>query len=280
MTGVSHGIMRPVRAGYHWMRDTWYESPRPWFRPARVLRGGFDSAAIARQLRSDGLCILPRYLDGEHLARVQREADAVLQELAAGDRGKRDYNRVDLSRHPAWAQLMLDELVLAAFEEYYGRPIYLATTKLQRLEPTAPYEENAFRWHHDTKGKQLKAMWLLTDVLPDGQRMSYVTGSHRAWRPTFSYEDSRFTDAAARQLGAVVECTGPAGSVVLFDTNGIHKGNRNGGPERDVLVGVYTAGRHLHGCTFDPSWPWLTPGQRAVLDRSRTASPGFAEDED
>ena len=33
---------------------------------------------------------------------------------------------------------MLDEFVLAVFEEYYGRPLCLADAKLQRLDPTPP----------------------------------------------------------------------------------------------------------------------------------------------
>jgi hypothetical protein len=112
-------------------------------------------------------------------------------------------------------------------------------------------------------------------VPPDGQRMSFVRGSHHVWRPPAAYEDTRFTDDAAREMGPVVECAGSAGTVFLFDTNAVHRGNRNAGPRRDVLFGVYTAGRFLHGVDVDASrLPRLTPRQRAVLERSRRPSGG------
>jgi hypothetical protein len=271
--------LRPVRLGYHWLRDRVHFAQRPGFRAGRVVRGAFDSAEIAERMRRDGVCILHRYLEGERLATVQRAAGALLEAIPGGARGKHDFNHMDLARHPLFAELILDELVLAAFEEYYGRELYVADCKLQRHEPTTPYEERSFRWHHDGKGKYVKTMWLLTDVPPDGQRMSYVAGSHRRWKAALTYEETRFTDAGARRLGQVVECAGEAGSVVLFDTNGIHRGNRNLGPRRDVLFGFYSAGRHLSGCRVDTSdLPWCTPRQRAVLERSGDASHGYGGD--
>jgi hypothetical protein len=72
---------------------------------------------------------------------------------------------------------------------------------------------------------------------------------------------------------APVECAGPAGSVILFDSNGIHRGNRNLGPRREVVFGVYSAGRHLEGCRFDVGHLYdLADWQKAILVRSRTAN--------
>jgi len=119
-------------------------------------------------------------------------------------------------------------------------------------------------------------MWLLTDVPEGGQRMSYVLGSHRQRRHFSSYRETRFSDEQARRCGPVLECAGPAGTVFLFDTNGIHRGNRNRGPLRDTVTGQYSAGRYRMGCSFEDGLSQrLSPWQREVLYRSRTASPGF-----
>ena len=274
---IMRQALQPVRLAYHWLRDHAHYASRPGFRSERVVRGVFDSAVVAERLQADGVCIVERYLDGERLIAIQRAADAILSGRPEGAPGKRDCDHLDLPHHPIFANVLLDEFVIAVFEAYYGRDLCLAHTKLQRLDPTTPYEDRNFRWHHDTKGKYVKAMWLLTDQPPDGQRMSFIKGSHRPWRPPGTYDESRFTDGDARHIGQVVECAGPAGSLVLFDTNGIHRGNRNAGPRRDVLVGVYTCGRYLSGYDFDPeSLPSLTPRQHAVLERSRAASPGYA----
>jgi hypothetical protein len=272
----------PVRLGYHWLRDRAHFAPRPWFRSQPVRRGAFDSAAIVEQLRTDGVCVLERYLDDGRLASVQAAAAAALEAAPVNGPDARTVLQIDLNPYPALAELLLDDLILAACEGYYGRPVFLAHHKLQRLEPTAPYEDRAFRWHHDNKGPYLRAMWLLTDVPADGQRMSFVVGSHRQWRPLTGYAETRFGDGEARRLGPVVECAGPAGSVVLFDANGIHRGNRNQGPRRETLFGTYTVGRYLRGaCVEARSLPPLTARQRAVLERSTVAaSPRGSADAD
>jgi hypothetical protein len=222
------------------------------------------------------VCILERYLEPARLSAVQHLVGGILDTMPLSDRKRQDYGHTELADHPLLAQVILDELVIAAFEDYLGRPLYLADCHLTRAEPIEPYEERAYRWHHDGKGKYLKTMWLLTDVPADGQRMSFIAGSHRRWRSALTYEETRFTDARARRLGPVVECAAPAGSVVLFDTNAIHKGNRNLGPRREVLFGTYSAGRHLGGFRAgEDDLPGLSARQRAVLDRSRTASPGY-----
>jgi len=175
-----------------------------------------------------------------------------------------------------FADLILDELILAAVEAYYARPIYLVTSQIQRLDPIEPYEGRAFQWHHDSKGKYVKAMWLLTNVPITGQRMSYIVGSHTIKHSFTTYEETRFTDAQARRYGKVIECSAPAGSVIVFDTNGIHRGNRNLGLIRDIVVGTYSAGRYLHGCQFDlKSLRHLNEWQKLILKRSQTASRGY-----
>jgi hypothetical protein len=250
--------------------DLAHYARRPWFRPERVIRGSFDSAAVVERLQTGGVCILEQYLDAARLTSVQTAAAAALHLTPVNGRDARNAVQIDLNPYPPLAELLLDDLILAVGEAYYGRPVYLAHHKLQRLEPTAPYEDRAFRWHHDAKGSYLRAMWLLTDVPADGQRMSFVVGSHRQWRPPAVYEETRVPDAQARALGPVVECAGPAGSVVLFDANGIHRGNRNRGPAREALFATYTVGRYLRGpCVDATSLPSLTSRQRAVLERSR-----------
>jgi ectoine hydroxylase-related dioxygenase (phytanoyl-CoA dioxygenase family) len=237
---------------------------------------------IAEALKTEGICILKNYLNPEKLRIYQ---DALSEIVAKCERqatteenrlGKYDYNGIDFARHALFADLILDELILAAIEAYYARPIYLCLTKIQRLYPVKPYEEKAFQWHHDSKGKYVKAMWVLTDVPETGQRMSYVAGSHRIKHSWTTYGETRLSDAQARQLGKVVECSAPAGSVVVFDANGIHRGNRNQGPARDTAWGVYSSGRYRQGCDFDfKSLGHLGELQKRVLQRSRTASRGY-----
>ncbi len=270
-----------IRSTIRTLRDYFHYRPMPGFRVREVVKGPFSSIETSETLQRDGICILVNYLNPEELAVYRAAVISILDGLEGTEcedaKGKFNYNNIDFTRYPLFLDLILDELILAAFEAYYARPIYLALTQIQRLNPIEPYEERAFRWHHDSKGKYVKAMWLFSDVPPTGQRMSYVIGSHTVKHPWTTYEETRFTDEQARAYGEVLECAAPAGSVILFDTNGIHRGNRNQGPRRDTMFGVYSAGRYLHGCRFDlDQLTHLTDCQRGILKRSRTASKGYA----
>jgi hypothetical protein len=235
--------LHPVRDVYHWLRDTAHEAPRPWH-PRVAIPEAVDLAAT---LRRDGVCILQSHLSPVRLAEAQQAAETALTALdAVHDAGDSKRNQFPFHQYAALTALILDPFVLAVFDAYVRRRLYLAATAVSRLEPTTPYEGGDCCWHHDTKGRYLKAFWFLTDVPPDGQRMSYVLGSHRIWRkPSLSDAQTHLSETEARSLGPVVECSGPAGSVVLFDANGIHRRNRNLGLRRDVVVGTYTTGRHL-----------------------------------
>ena len=144
------------------------------------------------------------------------------------------------------SRLAVDPVLTAFVRSYWGKPVVLAQSIGMRLEPAAGLPDyGAFQWHHDAKHKQVKVMVLLTDVPDDGQRMDYLPGTNRDWRSPKGYAASRFSDQMVRRYGEPVRCSGPAGTVVIFDTNGLHRGNRNAGPRRDVWVHHYTAGRSL-----------------------------------
>ncbi len=278
------GHLKRVKAAVRSSRDYWHFRPLPWFKAKEVVRGAFSSVTVAEILKKDGICILQDYLDQERLHRVKHEAERIFaesQRLSPHGTNKDPVGfyacLIDFKRFPFLAELIMDELVLAAIEAYFGKNIYLDLSQIKRLLPVEPYEYGSFQWHHDMRGKCVKAMWLLTDVSPVGQRMSYMAGSHLMRHVGSTYEESRFSEDRALECGRLVECIGPAGTVVIFDTNGLHRGNRNWGATRDTLVGAFSAGRHRQGCEFDLSTlPPLKEWQIDILRRSRTASKGYS----
>ena len=266
-----------VRQAVWRVRDYFHFQPMAGFRAREVTRGAFSSLAVAETLKSRGICVLENYLSAEALKAYQAAWNDLELSPPYPDSPDMEPNsliaRIDFVKHPIFADLVLDDLVLAGIEAYYGRPISLVVPQAWRLDPIEPYEGTAFRWHHDCKGKYVKAMWLITDVPPNGQRMSYIAGSHSIKHRWTSYEETRFTDEQVKDCGERVECAAPAGSVVIFDTNGFHRGNRNLGPTRDTIYGTYSAGRYRLGCEFDlATLPHLSEWQKAVLLRSRTPS--------
>jgi hypothetical protein len=93
--------------------------------------------------------------------------------------------------------------------------------------------------------------------------MNLIPKTHKIWHNFTNYEDTRFDGDQIKpffkNFGNAVHCTGPAGTVCVFDTNMLHRANRDG-PMRDVWVFNYTAGHAL--------FPIPRPHPDAVRDYS------------
>ena len=264
----------PLRNAVRDTRDALHHASVPWFRPHRVKRGPWSSWHVAEILRRDGICILPSYFSAAEIAPFQDLAGTILDAEPLNEAASAT-QQVQLRKHPAFAALMLDELILAAVEGYYRKPVHVVHGFPIRYEPVPPIFKGSAAWHHDSKGHIFFAQWLLTDIPPDGQYLSYVTGSHRTRHRWESYEETRLSEAQALAMGhGLVKGVGPAGTVVLFNTNGAHRATRCPGPRRDVFFTKYSAGRYRDGLDYDLSTLVLTPWQREVLERSRLPSPG------
>jgi hypothetical protein len=110
-------------------------------------------------------------------------------------------------------------------------------------------------WHTDTWLFRFKAMLYLTDVGPENAPLRYLAGSHSGehWRWTkffSSYAAQAAPNGATwpytlRSKAAAVQaknpqftpvvCSAPAGTVILFDTRGIHRGTTLEAGERIIL---------------------------------------------
>ncbi|MGC0375888.1 phytanoyl-CoA dioxygenase family protein [Streptomyces sp. SAI-229] len=124
--------------------------------------------------------------------------------------------------------------------------------------------------HIDTWKKRLKAFLYLEDVTADNGPMRYLRGSHRgAWRlPSearidawYRTDDRGFALPEHYYLGCVwpheagrlsaafgyedVECTGTAGTLVMFDGRGVHRATPLRAGRRTILTSYWVhAGDH------------------------------------
>ena len=82
--------------------------------------------------------------------------------------------------------------------------------------------------------------------------MTYLTGSQNAYYDHYRglAGGSRFEKdmdlATDPELAKkIVKVTGPAGTVALFDSNGLHSGNRNNVEKRDTVSFNFASKRHF-----------------------------------
>lgn len=164
------------------------------------------------------------------------------------------------------ARLALDENLLRIVTRYLGfAPVWFDTFGWCNF-PT-PEEASASQlWHRDPEDRQLiKVFVYLDDVDADTGPFQYVLRSHSRNEEGFKtprYRDSRrVTDEdmeATYPHNGWKACTGPAGSLIVADTVGFHKGGKPKSRDRILVTMTYTSGspRSKRAIRFErtPSW--------------------------
>lgn len=143
-----------------------------------------------------------------------------------------------LEQNLALSTIASNSTVRNIVESYFGQPTYLVFEKLYTDVSTLGYTERAYHPHHDGYGHVgLKVMILLSDVLPGTLGMRYCCGTHDYIYPTTRSQETQITFDYWNKLYNV-DCHGKAGTVYIFNPNGIHSGwkNINADCSRSVLV--------------------------------------------
>lgn len=168
----------------------------------------------------------------------------------------------------AFLRFALDERILGIVAAHFGfRPVLGACmalrTPVSRLQAT-----DSSAWHRDSDATFLgKAFLYLNDVDRETARFAYATGTHRERHAQWDGKHRLSDDAFAEHVGRErwVDFTGPAGTVILADTRGFHKGVPATKRHRDIFWATYTEGP-AWSRRIDPKFVHgLSASQRAAL---------------
>lgn len=205
-------------------------------------------------LKRDGFVLLPGYFQGEKLERLKSAFEKAI-DGRVNDYDPDSFLNTDFVRSdPVFLEAALDDHLLEVIGRYFSRKFSIGRSSAMRHLPTDPIRYGSYQWHHDCRGRQVHLMVLLTDMPKDGQKMSYLKGSHTTYYTHYRglAEGSRFEKEVTSlpDLDQRVEdITGPAGTVAIFDSNGLHTGYRNQTATRDTLIYCYVSKRHFRKLT-------------------------------
>jgi len=204
----------------------------------------------AETFQREGIVLLPGYFKGEQLGRLQTAFGSIIDARPSPGNPDSFGNTDFMHTSPAFLEAALDDFLLEIIAGYCGRKFAIGRASALRILPTPANRYGSFMWHHDARGRQVHVMVLLTDVSADGQRMSYLRQSHLRYYDHYRglAEGSRFEHevvCAGDAKNRILEVTGPAGTVAIFDSNGLHSGNRNEVATRDTLTFCYVTKRHF-----------------------------------
>jgi hypothetical protein len=148
----------------------------------------------------------------------------------------------------------LDPMLLSLGESYSAHPLVPFFTLAGRLRPTPGNLGSGGGWHRDTAVEnQFKTLVYLTDTGLENGPFEYVPGSHRVRALVktilgagIAHAQNRLTDEEVERACAAMSIrpktlTAPAGTLLLIDSSGLHRGMPISTGERYALTTYYFA---------------------------------------
>jgi hypothetical protein len=235
---------------------------------------GINPQQILNSIQKDGIFLLEDFIDKNQVATIASTMKKAFEEGIPGVRVRSNeknmiqYVENPLRLCPEVVNLALHPLFVQVIEAYFQNDCYLSDVDMRRVLPVSMEEFEArspdhkqgyssSHWHYDVRGRQIKIMIFLNDVVPGDQNFAYCPGTHLpidgVKRSRFDRAASRFPDGwpESKQL-KVVDCYVKAGTAAIFDTNCIHRLRRRDSRLRDSLTFYYTPGQELFSLDVNP----------------------------
>jgi hypothetical protein len=216
---------------------------------------GADEAALVARLRTDGYVVVPGYWERDRAQAMRDRLEAYLAEgqskdfesgaylrfrqNVAYDEAVRRMYHVD-KEVPELAEHRNDPMIRRVVEGYYGRPYHSGVLMFQHNTQS---NDNT-RYHHvDAFSKEFKSFLYLDDVDEGNGPFAYIPGTQRSHARRVLKQlrqgshATGFTDEELKDvIGREVKLTGEAGTLILADVRGFHRGTPQLDRSRSVLV--------------------------------------------
>lgn len=197
-----------------------------------------DKRDILEQVRTTGFAVIEGYWSAQRCADAIAEMDACMREHPTAIHRRTDERVFGLELlSPAAKSFHDDPFLLGLADEYVGYPNTVVFTMGNRIAPGAdPKLGSGGDWHRDGFLPELKTMIYLTDVAEENGPFGYYERSHRArtivadmGRLGLPFQEARVHQAvngfSASESSRRRLLTGRAGTLLAFDTRGIHTGS-------------------------------------------------------
>lgn len=171
---------------------------------------------------------------GQAVFRQRAQAAGIAQPLCAG---------------PAVVDVAFDERLIDIAADYMGAMPAITGVNLRKSFVNELPVYDTLYFHRDGNSPRfVKLFFYLSDVGPGGGAFTYVEGSHRDRRETQGRK--RWTDEELLDLypqSRIKELTAKAGSVIVADTTGFHRGGKTTAADRSMLTVYYAVHPEFSG---------------------------------
>jgi hypothetical protein len=214
-----------------------------------------EEQELVERLRADGYVVIPGYWPRDLALEMRNRLEAYLSDgesrdfengaylrfwdNRAYDEGVRRFYHVD-KEVGELTEYRNDPMIMRVVEAYYGRPFYSAALVFQHNT-----KSNAnTRYHHvDAFSKEFKSFLYLDDVDEGNGPFAYIPRTQRSHARRILKQlrqgsgATGFTDEELKSvIGNEVRLTGAAGTLILADVRGFHRGTPQLDRSRSVIV--------------------------------------------
>lgn len=222
------------------IRDEYRNWRREYLRRPRKGLDQRQRAAI-HALETDGFHVIPEFYDAERCRELRAEIERLIDhnpgqlevDPEASDHRLFGANLVSRSINEFYE----DTFIMSTLREYERDPDLGGYTMAARMKFRPSNRGSGGGWHRDVGGRrQSKAIIYLNEVNEDNGPFQFMKGSHRPWQVfadqrRFGWEPHKrsFTELEmehcfAERPGLLKTFTAAAGTLILADTRGIHRG--------------------------------------------------------
>lgn len=215
-----------------------------------------ETKNLLSQVARDGVAVIENYWTREQCDQAISEIDSAIERYPEAVRvfsGGADKRMFGTEMVSPMALAFHDDDYLRAFGECCGNlGLYNFATLAARIDATSDNRGSGDGWHRDAFGFQFKSIIYLTDVTLENGPFEYLVGSHKTWRVVVDSAlgrlpappQSRIEAEAVEALlssGKVVsqKYLAKAGTVVLANTAGVHRGMPLRSGQRYALTNYY-----------------------------------------
>jgi hypothetical protein len=247
-------FLRQSQRAFRGVCDEYWKSLRP--DRAVALRPEEHDA-----IRENGFVIVPNYVEGELLAALQAEIEALSglrQGAYTGPQQFKDFPNDGICALEitevlpvSFALIHKNEHIDRLAKSLYGPQMALSASSIL-CKYGIDKIDSANNPHWDDWRARFKAFFYVYDVDEETAPTLYARGSHRRNTPPWRLEYDFSTKYMSRASGSlpwwtvheqgyeIVKCTGKAGTLVLLDTTGIHAGSPLLRGTRVMLMAMFT----------------------------------------
>ena len=217
--------------------------------------------ASMRHLRTYGYCVFEDLLDVD---KAQHIADFIDNNLSKAGRIASDLRIMGAEK---LSPVIRDEVssrseILTLSENYLSSSIHLQMTMAAKLEFASGNLGSGQGWHRDSYSRQVKSMVYLSDVKDANGPFEYLEKSHtylnimrelklkkalKKWNTYTRFSDSFVQEYMQRYNLEVKRICGPKGTIMIFDSRGVHRGSPIQSGSRYAVTNYFIKKAHHQG---------------------------------